>query len=177
MQAATSAPVLNGAGRKVALFMGGAMNPPHLSHIGAMQEARKALEARGFDVVAGYLVPSTDGYVSDKMTRSCLPTSPTAGGPTLHNGSGGSCGAGQERPGKKSTNSAGPGAAVAIRAHHRIALCNMLAQVALPDLLCWRDMLTRTIFADVVGSWLAATHQPPARICRRMRPAQPHTGG
>jgi nicotinic acid mononucleotide adenylyltransferase len=64
---------MNGAARPVALLSTGAFSPIHAGHLAMMEAARKAVEARGFDVVGGFLSPSHDGYVSTKVPGPHLP--------------------------------------------------------------------------------------------------------
>ena len=47
--------VQGGSRRRVILVMGGAFNPVHPGHIGAMETARRAVQAAGAHVVAGHV--------------------------------------------------------------------------------------------------------------------------
>jgi len=47
----------------------GAMNPPHRGHAQLLYQARVRLEKEGYDVLAGWLSPSQDGYVGPKASR------------------------------------------------------------------------------------------------------------
>ena len=51
------------------LITTGSFNPIHSGHIQCMEDARKAVEDKGYKVVAGYISPSSDGYVKGKMRR------------------------------------------------------------------------------------------------------------
>lgn len=61
---------LAAGGRLVALVSTGAFDPVHEGHIAMMAAARRHVEARGDTVVAAYLAPDHDGYVSTKRSDS-----------------------------------------------------------------------------------------------------------
>lgn len=52
---------------RVVLLGTGALNPIHNGHIKMMELARVSLQSRGYDVIGGFLSPSSDLYVSGKM--------------------------------------------------------------------------------------------------------------
>lgn len=52
--------------RKVTLVLGGSFNPVHSQHVEIMRMAKECLEKANYDVVEGYLAPSTDSYLSSK---------------------------------------------------------------------------------------------------------------
>lgn len=58
------------SGRLVALVSTGAFDPVHEGHIAMMAAAKRHLESRGDAVVAAYLAPDHDGYVSTKRSDS-----------------------------------------------------------------------------------------------------------
>ena len=63
---------------RAALVLTGALNPVHVGHVASLVGARAALEARGWEVVAGWASPSHESYVKPKMTARrglYLPTS------------------------------------------------------------------------------------------------------
>lgn len=49
------------------LLSTGAYNPVHNGHINVFEEAREAVERKGYTVIAGFLSPSHDQYVRNKM--------------------------------------------------------------------------------------------------------------
>ena len=51
----------------------GSFSPPHKMHTEMFLKARAALEKKGATVVAGYIVPSSDGYVSHKLGADWIP--------------------------------------------------------------------------------------------------------
>ena len=59
----------NGAKPQCVLLTTGAMNPPHRGHAQLLHQARLRLEKEGYDVLAGWLSPSQDGYVGPKAAR------------------------------------------------------------------------------------------------------------
>ena len=54
-------------GRRIVLSLGGSFNPIHKDHVQTMVLAKTAMEAEGFEVVAGLLVVTTDAYVRKKL--------------------------------------------------------------------------------------------------------------
>lgn len=66
---------LEGRGREEAdsqvaiMVTTGAMNPVHVGHVFMFESGKQYLESMGITVVAGYLSPSHDSYVSSKMAR------------------------------------------------------------------------------------------------------------
>ncbi len=63
-------PPPHGPPRRAALVLTGALNPVHVGHVASLVGARAALEARGWEVVAGWVSPSHASYVRPKMERS-----------------------------------------------------------------------------------------------------------
>ncbi len=57
----------------VVLLMTGSFNPIHRGHIESMDIARQELESRGYFVAGGYMSPSHDSYVSQKLGDQALP--------------------------------------------------------------------------------------------------------
>lgn len=55
------------------IFMGGSFNPVHPGHLEAMNSAKKEMEKKGYDVVAGYLAVSTDQWVMKKNRDEAIP--------------------------------------------------------------------------------------------------------
>jgi nicotinic acid mononucleotide adenylyltransferase len=51
----------------VALILSGAFNPPHKMHIECLSLARRHLENSGIEVIAGFMAPSSDGYIRSKV--------------------------------------------------------------------------------------------------------------
>jgi nicotinic acid mononucleotide adenylyltransferase len=54
--------------RLAVLVMSGSFNPVHAQHIRALEVARMALERAGWAVAGGFLAPSSDAYLKDKLT-------------------------------------------------------------------------------------------------------------
>jgi Icc-related predicted phosphoesterase/nicotinic acid mononucleotide adenylyltransferase len=52
---------------RVVLLSTGAFNPVHIGHVKNMQRTKREMEKQGLVVIAGYLCPSGDLYVSNKM--------------------------------------------------------------------------------------------------------------
>lgn len=57
----------NDSSNELVLALGGAFNPLHTQHIESMNIAKKYLEFIGYKVIEGYLVPSTQSYVKNKL--------------------------------------------------------------------------------------------------------------
>merc|ERR1711964_676918 len=51
----------------------GSFNPVHSSHLAAMTEARRELERQGYTVLGGFIVPSSQGYVDNKLGPQAMP--------------------------------------------------------------------------------------------------------
>lgn len=49
------------------LLTTGSLNPIHAGHIQCMEDAREAIQNKGYKVLAGYISPSSDNYVKRKM--------------------------------------------------------------------------------------------------------------
>ena len=54
-------------GKLAVLITTGAFSPPHPGHIEMMEKAKLALESKGVHVVGGYLSPSHDQYIREKI--------------------------------------------------------------------------------------------------------------
>jgi len=59
--------------RVVALILSGAFNPPHRMHIECLSLARRHLQNSGMEVIAGFMAPSSDGYILAKVEEACEP--------------------------------------------------------------------------------------------------------
>lgn len=60
-------------GKRLAfLVLSGSFNPVHTEHLRAFDLAREHLEGRGWAVVAGFLVPSSDSYLREKLQEGAL---------------------------------------------------------------------------------------------------------
>lgn len=46
------------------------MSPPHLGHLSVLEGARTCLQGKGLRVVGGFLSPTHDAYVKDKLNRA-----------------------------------------------------------------------------------------------------------
>ena len=53
--------------------MGGAFNPPHTGHVGAMLAAKQAAEKKQLTVIGGFMAIATDGYVRHKGRDWAIP--------------------------------------------------------------------------------------------------------
>ena len=51
------------------IVMSGSFSPVHMQHIRAMEVVRLALERAGWTVVGGFLAPSSDSYLEEKLDR------------------------------------------------------------------------------------------------------------
>jgi hypothetical protein len=61
------------AGDKIVfLVMSGAFNPVHTQHVRALEIARSYLESLDWTVVGGFLAPSSDAYVTEKLRSEAL---------------------------------------------------------------------------------------------------------
>jgi nicotinic acid mononucleotide adenylyltransferase len=58
---------LSPGARPLALFTTGGFAPVHEGHINMMEAAKRRMEAAGYDVVAGFMVPAHDSYVAGKI--------------------------------------------------------------------------------------------------------------
>merc|ERR1711879_319589 len=57
-----------GYGESLAIVvLPGSFNPPHCEHVRSLELARQHLEQKGVTVVAGFLQPSSDSYVTQKV--------------------------------------------------------------------------------------------------------------
>mmetsp|Transcript_33740 Transcript_33740/g.61794 ORF Transcript_33740/g.61794 Transcript_33740/m.61794 type:complete len:305 (+) Transcript_33740:58-972(+) len=63
----TAGAVANGSKELGILMLPGSFNPVHLDHIQCLRLAKKELENNGIAVVASFLQPSSDSYVSNKL--------------------------------------------------------------------------------------------------------------
>lgn len=52
--------------KKAVILTTGSFAPVHIGHIAMMENARKSVESLGYNVIAGYISPSHDSYVSQK---------------------------------------------------------------------------------------------------------------
>ena len=52
---------------KAVLLSTGSFNPVHAGHVSMLESAKTQVESQGYDVVAGFLSPSSDLYVKPKM--------------------------------------------------------------------------------------------------------------
>lgn len=60
-------------GSKVAvLTLSGSLSPVHIGHVGCLEMAAEALQMRGVSALLGFLVPSSDSYVSQKLSDEAL---------------------------------------------------------------------------------------------------------
>lgn len=64
---------LKGAKKPCVMIMPGSFCPPHDGHIEVMNVAKEALERRGFDVIAGYMSPGSDSYITEKNGDGAIP--------------------------------------------------------------------------------------------------------
>ena len=55
------------------LILSGSFNPIHTQHVRALEATRKHLENVGWTIVAGFLAPSSDAYVKEKLRANALP--------------------------------------------------------------------------------------------------------
>jgi nicotinic acid mononucleotide adenylyltransferase len=60
-------------GRMVFLVLSGSFNPIHADHELVLQLSRTELEGRGMFVVVGFLAPSTESYVGEKLGPAAWP--------------------------------------------------------------------------------------------------------
>lgn len=64
--------------KPVILMYGGAFNPPHSGHVGALQDAQHELAAAGYKVGGSVVVPTADKLLAKKAVRDALPLSDRA---------------------------------------------------------------------------------------------------
>jgi nicotinic acid mononucleotide adenylyltransferase len=67
-----ASPSYKQGGRLAFLAFSGSFNPVHSQHIRALNLARTALESSGWAVPGGFLAPSSDDYISDKLRQAVL---------------------------------------------------------------------------------------------------------
>jgi nicotinic acid mononucleotide adenylyltransferase len=63
----------NNGSKLVFLLLSGSFNPVHTQHVRTLLVTRKYLESLGWIVVGGFLAPSSDAYVQEKLGAEGLP--------------------------------------------------------------------------------------------------------